>query len=137
MRQHCVGIARIQDPFRGQAGTPADRDAVAPRVEFCRVVGIRVDRQDHAGFLGLAGPAVIEVETPGAAIDLQGGPGSDRLGDHRLDVDAGFAAPVEAARGRVGQHVHVRRSYRAKDPLGDDIFRLVQRSVNRSYHHLE
>src|SRR2546422_759 len=92
------------------AGWAPDGAPIANVVVFSRVVGVVVDRQQGAGLLGFASPAVVEIEAPRTAVDFQSRAGLYRFRDHRLHVEAGLPAAVETSGGRVGVDVHVWRS---------------------------
>src|SRR5207302_3770167 len=103
-----AGVSRIQHLLWCQAGPPGNRAPETRPLEFGRVMRIRVDDQERPRLPCPPGPGVVQVEAPGAAVDLQSGASPDGLGNHRLQIDAGFTAPFEAPAGWVARYVHVR-----------------------------
>src|SRR2546430_13857044 len=69
--QHGVGVTRIQDPVRGEAGAAANRASVADRVELGGGVRVGGGGEDGGGGPRPSRPAGGEDRGPPAAVDLQ------------------------------------------------------------------
>jgi hypothetical protein len=120
-------------------GSTQPRWAVATpkRIEVEDRVGVGIDGENYAVVAGSAGQGVVEVEPVGEGVDLQGGTGAGRGGEHRVHVEVDRGSPAEAAGRGVADDVDAGVLHGGDEATGHGLGRLVEVRVHRGDQQVE